>query len=248
MNNLQHNKKSELEKSALKDCLEAIRRVSEAHKKLMHIQWSIPPQPEHFDHHIDLYYQWLETGNPLWLERGVYSSLTLQGGNVLELSCGDGFFCKNFYSIRSKHITACDFDPKAIETARLKNSAHNISFVLADIRNNMPAGQFENIIWDGAIEHFTLAEIKNILEDIKNRLTGNGILSVHTIVERTEGRSLSHHEYEFKSKEDLYEVVKPFFRNVTVFETIYPSRHLWASDSVLPFSDNCKFVVSNNQF
>jgi len=29
-----------------------------------------------------------------------------------------------------------------------KNSAHNISFVLADIRNNMPAGQFENIIWD----------------------------------------------------------------------------------------------------
>ena len=70
-----------------------------------------------------------------------------------------------------------------------------------------------------AIEHFTLAEIKNILEDIKNRLTGTGILSVHTIVERTEGKSL-YHEYEFKSKEDLYEVVKPFFRNVTVFETI----------------------------
>ncbi|ETR67607.1 MAG: hypothetical protein OMM_11405, partial [Candidatus Magnetoglobus multicellularis str. Araruama] len=68
---------------------------------------------------------------------------------------------------RSKHITACDFDPKAIETARLKNSAQNISFVLADIRDNMPAGQFENIIWDGAIEHFTLAEIENILENIK---------------------------------------------------------------------------------
>ena len=75
----QTSKKAELEKAALQECLAAMKIASEAHKKLKHIQWSIPPQPEHFDHHIDLYYQWLETGNPLWLERGVYSNLTLQG-------------------------------------------------------------------------------------------------------------------------------------------------------------------------
>ncbi|MGB9794816.1 hypothetical protein [Caldisericum exile] len=54
--------------------------VSSSHRRLMAIQWSIPPQPEFFDHHIDLFYQWLASRNPLWLERGVFNSLTLKGG------------------------------------------------------------------------------------------------------------------------------------------------------------------------
>ena len=245
-----HSQKMELEKLTQNECLAAIKNVSELHKKLKDIQWNMPPQPEHFDHHIDLFHQWLETGNPLWLERGVFSSLALLGENVLELSCGDGFFGKNFYSIRSKNITACDFDPKAIETAKLKNSAPNITYVLIDIRKSMPEGLFENIIWDGAIEHFTLTEIDNILKNCKKRLTKNGIISGYTIVERPEGKSLSHHEYEFKDKEDLYKVFKPFFKNVTVFETIYPSRHnlyFWASDDVVPFCENWKYFLNSHQ-
>jgi len=42
----------------------ARRWVSNSHKRLMAVQWGVPPQPEHFDHHIDLFYQWLATGNP----------------------------------------------------------------------------------------------------------------------------------------------------------------------------------------
>jgi SAM-dependent methyltransferase len=214
----------------------------------MAIQWSLPPAPEFFDHQIDLFYQWLSRRNSLWVERGVFGSLALRGGAVLELSCGDGFNARNFYSLRSKYVIACDFDPKAIKTARGKNSAYNIEFLLADIRTEMPEGKFENIIWDAAIEHFTPTEIANILAGIKSRLTDDGILSGYTILERVDGtKSLSQHEYEFKSKEDLLRFFTPYFRNVAVFETEYPERHnlyFWASDGVLPFGSGWSKMVT----
>ncbi len=228
-----------LETLAEVECTIARRWVSSAHRRLMVIQWSLSPQPEFFDHHIDLFYQWLASRNSLWLERGVFSSLVLRGGGVLELACGDGFNARNFYSLRSERVVACDFDQRAIKAARLKNSASNIEYLLADIRTEMPEGKFENIVWDAAIEHFTPQEIAKILYSIKSRLTDDGILSGYTIVEKADGtKSLSHHEYEFKSKEDLLRFFSPHFRNVTVFETEYPGRHnlyFWASDGVLPF-------------
>ena len=232
------------------ECSIAIRWAASAHKRLMAVQWNMPPQPEHFDHHIDLFYQWLASRNPLWLERGVFGSLALHGGNVLELACGDGFNARNFYSVRSSHVVACDFDSQAIATARRKNNAPNVDFVLADIRTDMPNGTFENIVWDAAIEHFTPTEIERIMREIKSRLTSDGVLSGYTIVERPEGKSLSHHEYEFRSKEDLLRFLTPHFKNVTVFETVYPSRHnlyLWASDQSLPFARDWPYAVSVSQ-
>ena len=85
----------------------------------------------------------------------------------------------------------------------------------------MPEGVFDNIVWDAAIEHFTEAEIADLMANIKKRLTPVGILSCFTIVERLDGKkSLSHHEHEFKSKDDLARFFRPHFRDVRVFETI----------------------------
>jgi SAM-dependent methyltransferase len=206
----------------------------------MLIQWLISPtHPEHFDHHIDLFYQWIHLRSSFWLERGVFGSLVLKGGDVLELACGDGFNTRNFYSLHSKNIIAVDFDPSAIKTAIRKNSAQNIKYLLADIRTDMPKGNFENIIWDAAIEHFTPNEIELIMINIKSRISHDGILSGYSIVERNDGlKSLSHHEYEFKNKKDLLQFFSGHFKNVIVFETLYPQRHnlyFWASDSILPF-------------
>ena len=213
--------------------------VSAAHLHLYAVQWKIPPTPEWFDHSIDLYYQWGKTGNSLWVERGVFSGLALKGGDVLELACGDGFNAKNFYSHRSKSVIACDFDASAIKTAIRKNKGININYVMADIRTSMPEGVFQNIIWDAAIEHFTPSEIEGIVLNIKSRLSDDGVLSGYSIVEKMDGlKHLHQHEYEFTSKEDLKRFLTPSFKNVKVFETIYPSRHnlyFWASDSVLPF-------------
>ena len=215
--------------------------ASSAHKRLLYAQWMMAPSPEWFDHNIDLFYQWSKTNNGLWVERGVFGGLALKGGNLLELSCGDGFNSKHFYAHRSKSVVACDFDPTAIHTAKTKNQSANIKFVLADIRTQMPEGQYENIVWDAAIEHFTPDEIASIMSNIKKRLTSNGVLSGYTVVERADGVIDEHHEREFKDMADLKQFLTPHFKNVKVFETIYPSRHnlyFWASDDVIPFDGN----------
>jgi len=231
------------------ECLLSRKWASSAHKRLMFLQWGLGSNPEHFDHHIDLYYQWLKTRNSLWLERGVFGSLALGGGRCLELACGDGFNARNFYSHRSTRVIACDFDHDAIKTAIKKNRAENVEFLLADIRTEMPGAEdeFENIVWDAAIEHFNEQEIDKILSDIKLRLKENGVLSGYTIVEKEDGtKHLHQHEYEFKSKEDLYRFFEPHFKHIVVFETIYPSRHnlyFWASDDVLPFQNGWQHWV-----
>jgi len=211
-----------------------------AHRRLMTVQWGLPPQPENFDHHIDLFYWWLKCRNPQWVERGVYGALCLKGGKVLELCCGDGFNTRNFYSLTSETVIGCDFDPLILKTARRKNHAPNVSFTQADIRRSMPEGSFDNIVWDAAIEHFTPEEIDDIMKNIKARLRADGIVSGHTVVEREGGqKQLTHHEYEFKDKEDLRRFFTPYFKNVLVIETIYPERHnlyFWASDGTIPFS------------
>jgi ubiquinone/menaquinone biosynthesis C-methylase UbiE len=212
-----------------------------AHRRLFWAQWRLPPNPEYFDHKLDLYWQWNATRSAFWLERGVYSSLALKPDSVaLELCCGDGFNAYSFYSRQTKSIVAVDFDRKAIAYAQRNFQAPNLSYRVADIRNQMPEGDFDNVIWDAAIEHFTENEIESLMKDIKSRLAAkNGILSGYTLVERDDGeKHLHQHEYEFRSKDDLARFLKPRFRNVTVFETLYPERHnlyFWASDTTIPF-------------
>jgi SAM-dependent methyltransferase len=225
--------------------------VAASHKRLFKAQWLWGSEtPEWFDHSIDLYYQWPKSGISFWVERGVFSSIALKGGNVLELCCGDGFNSKYFYSRLSKSIIAVDFDQSAINTACTKNSATNINFIKADIRFEMPTGKFDNIIWDAAIEHFTEPEIASLMNDIKARLSDSGILSGYTIVENNLGKSHPLHEYEFKNKEDLLRFIEPHFKNVTVFETVFPTRHnlyFWASDYPLPFTqDWAGCTISNS--
>jgi cyclopropane fatty-acyl-phospholipid synthase-like methyltransferase len=136
-------------------------------------------------------------------------------------------------------MLSVDFDPKAIAHARRHFRAENITYEVADIRYQMPEGVFDNIVWDAAIEHFSEIEIADLMVNIKKRLTASGILSGHTIIERADGKKmLPHHEYEFKSKEDLARFFQPHFRNVKVFETAYSDRrnlYFWASDGIVPF-------------
>ena len=230
------------------ECAAAARWAAGAHKRLFKFQWYLPPEPEYFDHDINLFYQWKETRNSLGWERGCFGGLALKGnGTVLELSCGDGFNTRNFYSLRAKRVVACDFDPEAISVAKRKNSAPNVTFVVADVRLGLPEGRFDNVVWDGAIEHFTPEEIADILRRVKAHMTEDGVLSGYTIQEAETGnKALTHHEYEFKSKEDLLRVLEPHFKNVCVFETVYPDRHnlyFWASDGIIPFQERWEQAV-----
>ena len=222
--------------------------ISKSHKIQMQIEWGIPTNPEWFDHYEDLYYLWgHENKNSFWLERGVFSSLAVkEHANILELCCGDGFNAQHFYAPKAVKVVAVDFDESAIKHARKYNQSPNIQYDVKDIRSDMPGGEFDNIVWDAAIKHFTENEIAALMKTIKSRLKVGGVLSGYTIVERAGGKSLAQHEYEFKDKKDLLRFLEPYFANVIVFETIFPERHnlyFYASDGILPFTEKWDKII-----
>lgn len=214
-------------------------------------EWGVD-NPEYFDHELDLYWLWPASRNSLPMERGVWSSFALKpGGNTLDLCCGDGFYSKMFYSLRSQAVVGIDFDPEAIRWAKRNHSAPNIQYILGDIRKDIPAGPFDTIVWDAAVEHFTEDEIKALMSRIKAVLAPQGILTGYTIVEPEHGgKHLHQHEYEFHDKADLARFLKPHFENVQVFETVYPTRtnlYFYASDSDLPHYRQENLVVRGEE-
>ena len=117
---------------------------SHFHEKLFHAEWDYLP-PENFDHYIDLHWQWQHDRTPNWLERGVFNVLAMQcfkNPVVVECCCGEGFYDKYFYSGVAKAIYASDIDKNAIKEALRKNSAKNIFFEVADIRNGIAPNNF----------------------------------------------------------------------------------------------------------
>ena len=222
----------------------AVRKISSVTHYCQHvIEWGAPPTPENYDHFLDQYWQWGKYGNPLPWERGIFSLLAMEkDAKVLELCCGDGFNAYHFYAIRAKSIQALDFDVDVIHLAKKNFKNAKIEYLYGDIRYDLLEEYFDHIIWDGAIEHFSEAEMDGIMKSIKKRLSKNGILSGYTIAESKTGvLSHSEHKYEFKSKEDLFRFLSSYFKKVKIFETIYPNRHnlyFYASDNrPLPFDD-----------
>jgi len=221
------------------------------HKLQFEAEWRVPPSPEWFDHLIDQHWKWRVTRNPLSWERGVIGMLAMQPGcRVLDLCCGGGFFAHHFFSGRAASVISVDFDADAIAHARRNFIAPNVEYRCCDIRTDMPAGEFDNVVWDAAIEHFTQEEMAAILAGIKNRLVPAGTLNGYTLVAKDTGKSLVHHEYEFKSKEELAGILKRHFANVLVIETashdLFEDRrnlYFFASDGALPFDPGWKNMV-----
>lgn len=231
---------------------EFVRKISyRTHSFQYKVEWSVD-NPEHYEHYMDLHYQWKKSRNSFPMERGVFSSYVLKGmrsnpGTTLDLCCGDGFYSYYFYSLNSLKVTAIDFDPLAIKTARMFHESNNIEFIHGDIRKDIPEGPFDNIIWDAAIEHFTEEEISQIMNKIKSILTPTGILSGYTIKEPEHGgKHLHQHEYEFHSEEDLGTFLSPHFRNVQILTTRFPQRtnfYFYASNSSLPFTEEATYTM-----
>jgi len=162
------------------------------HRLQFTMEWVVARHPpEWFDHFLDNSWKWHQSRNPLSWERGVFGSLAMQQGcRVLDLCCGGGFITYHFFSGRAASVVAVDFDPKAIAHARRNFKASNLVYRCADIRTDMPEGEFDNVSWDAAIEHFTETEIAQIIGNIKQRLTRNGVLSGYTIIEKATGNRI----------------------------------------------------------
>jgi len=187
----------------------------------------VDARPEWFDHRADLY-RWAELRVPSWVERGVFSrEVMFQGCRVLDLCCGDGFYPYYFYSGTASQIDAVDRDPTAIIHARKWHGHPTIRYVQQDlIADEFPDTDYDVITWDGAIEHFSLDEIRQVLQKcVKAMKTPYGVLNGHTIVARDSGKSHPDHQHEFCSAEELKNLLRESFPFVGTLETKYPERH-----------------------
>ena len=96
------------------------------------VDWGLPPVPAWSDHYTDVYWQWGSRGTSFFLERGVLNAIVIRdGGHVLDLCCGDGFFARRFFAERAGRVTAFDGSSGAIAFARRYNARPNISILWA---------------------------------------------------------------------------------------------------------------------
>lgn len=217
------------------------RAAAASHRFQYKVEGFLRPSAEWFDHEIDVHWQWPALNRSSFLERGVLGALAIRpGAAVLELCCGDGFNAARFYAARAGSVLALDHNEEALAHARRRHSRPNVEYRLADVRGQLPPGPFDNVIWDSAIHHFTLAEGAAVLAAAHRSLRGGGLLSGYTLIEP--GNEYEYSRINFSDPGDLLALLTNEFAHVAVVETSDPQRrnlYFFASDvrSALPFPE-----------
>ncbi len=203
---------------------------------------------EWFDHEIDVHWQWAASQRPMFLERGVLNTLAIRpGARVLEICSGDGFFADRFYSGRAGSVLAVDYNEGALRHARRYHRRANIEYRRWDIREGVPEGPFDNVIWDAAMHHFTADQVSGILGSIRGSLAAGGVLSGYTVIEPHEDYAYT--RLRFTDSEQLHGLLGAEFAHVSVLETPDALRlnlYFFASDlsSTLPFAEGVQRPVT----
>jgi SAM-dependent methyltransferase len=198
------------------------------------------PSAEWFDHEIDVHWQWVAKQRSMFLERGVLNTLAIRpGGQILEICCGDGFNAHRFYAGRGAHVLAVDYNDAALRHARRFHARANVEYRSWDIREGIPDGPFDNIVWDSAIHHFTRAEVADILASVHRSLTADGVLSGYTVIEP--GTDYAYTRLRFTDPQALAEILGAELAHVAVLETpdaLRRNLYFFASDvpDALPFA------------
>ncbi|MEA2214473.1 MAG: hypothetical protein QOK19_34 [Solirubrobacteraceae bacterium] len=222
-----------------------LRRISAAGHRLQYrLEGFLRPAAEWFDHEVDVQWQWPAMGRSSFLERGVLSALAIRPrSEVLDLCCGDGFYASRFYAARASRVVAIDLNESAISHARRHHARANIEYRLGDIRDELPAGPFDNVIWDSAIHHFTLAEAAIVLASLHRCLRDDGVLSGFADIEPDSRYPYVHMELADASA--LADLLAAEFAHVAVVETLDGGRqnlYFFASDvrARLPFAEGVR--------
>jgi hypothetical protein len=218
-----------------------IRSISSfGHLLQLRVEGLLRPHSEWFDHYVDANWQWGATGRSSFVERGVFNNLVIRpGAEVLELCSGDGFNTRHFYAGRATRVVGVDANYEAVAHARRRNAADNVTYELCDIRETLPDGPFDNVVWDAALHHFTAQETGQVLALLKQRMRPQAVLSGYTEIEDI---PYAYRKIDFRDKADVAELLGTAFKHVMVLETPDPARtnlYFFASDSRerLPLDD-----------
>ena len=106
--------------------------------------------------------------------------------NVLELATGPGMIAKHIAS-SAKSVTATDFAPKMIETAKKGSVPDNVSFEVADATNlRYQNDSFDLVVIANALH--IIPEPEKALAEIDRVLKSNGTLIAPNFIEREKGK------------------------------------------------------------
>ena len=179
--------------AAIDRLAETSRRISfTSHEVKGLCDWMIPPVPEFNDQFVNQFYITPGYKRTFWLEGAIFCGIGIKPGKrILELCCGAGYYTDLFYSPFASEIVAVDLDPRAIEMAQQFHQCPNVRYEVMDIRKTFPNGVFETVIWDGAIEHFTEAEIDSIMTNMRRAMTADACLLGYTVAESARRTSAS---------------------------------------------------------
>ena len=156
---------------------------------------------------------------PYGFSRGFFSAEVLRDGDrLLDIGCGDGFFTKRFFSARCASIDAIDIEPSAIAEAESVNSSPKINYQLIDAVNQpFPGDQYDVIVWDGALGHFSADTTHHMLGKIQKHLKANGVF----VGSESLGVEGSDHLQYFDSLDDLRKLLEPYFKHIELRAVAY---------------------------
>ncbi|MBQ6786608.1 MAG: class I SAM-dependent methyltransferase [Lachnospiraceae bacterium] len=200
------------------------RLTGQCYRLLYWLEWFFPygTRPLSMDHNIDVFYLW-DKGHINWMMRAGNNYMPImkfQQAKILEIGCGDGFYCGNIYGkINGARIIACDSDKKTLKKAEKQYGRNkNIQFILCDIRYEIPEIEegYTNIIWDASMNFFTEEELIKIMNAIKEALSfEGGILSGCAVINNKE-QKWDEYNFLFESSNDLNNFLKGYFKNVKI--------------------------------
>ena len=160
-----------------------------------------------------------ECVGPYSLNRAFFASEVICDGDlVLDIGCGDGFITRSFVAPRAARADAIDIEPSAIRSARRRNSAANIRFFVRNaIEEPFPASEYDVIVWDGAIGHFSATDADRVLRKIRIALRPGGLF----IGSESLGREGHDHFQFFDELDDIRGTLSRHFPIVELREETY---------------------------
>ncbi len=191
----------------------------------MRAQWSLPPVPTHFDHHIDLHHQWLLQRNPLWLERGVFQRLLTLRRQRVELAVRRLLQRAQLLLAEVASRRRLRHRPTGAGYRASARTQHRTSSTsIADIRVALPPGRFDNVVWDFAfplVQYFEPgADRWRPPADSHEPRARRRVVPGYTLATQTEGEAVHAERYDIPVAWRIYvNHMLPHFRHVVVFET-----------------------------
>ena len=192
------------------------------YKILYYVQWYIKPVPKFFNHQIDLNYLSIRDKNYFFMLRGFHNIKSINPGDVvLEIGSGDGFFSKFFYSNTVKSIDCVDSSKHALSYYK---TSKKIKFICDDFMLYDFKKKYDVIIADAVIQYFKKENMPSFLLKVTKSLKTSGSFTGMTVKRRKDNKKISHHKYEFESKEELTNFLKKYFQEVEIYEPKYLER------------------------